>query len=171
GRTAKGQVMTVAQVQGIAAGTDTAARVRAVGEELSAQFSERGPVMRALMQTVLARQHALLLGPPGTAKSALAREMTARITDASYWGLQLSKFADPERLSGPLDVAALTQGEYRQVFEGRATTAHIGFIDEIFKCGDAALNEMLAFLNERLYHPEAGGEPVACPLISAITAP
>ncbi len=44
------------------------------------------------------------------------------------------------------------------------------FIDEIFKCSAGALNETLAFLNERLYHPENGGPPLACPLIAAITA-
>ncbi|MGW3407137.1 AAA family ATPase, partial [Streptomyces zhihengii] len=62
------------------------------------------------------------------------------------------------------------RGEYRQVYEGRATTAHIAFIDEIFKCSTAALNETLGFLNERIYHPENGGAPIHCPLIGAITA-
>jgi MoxR-like ATPase len=62
------------------------------------------------------------------------------------------------------------QGRYEQVWDGRATTANIAFIDEIFKCGPAALNELLAYLNERLYHPEAGGAPIPCPLVSAITA-
>lgn len=71
---------------------------------------------------------------------------------------------------GPVDVAALTRGEYRQVYEGRATTAHVAFIDEIFTCSTAALNETLGFLNERIYHPESGGEPIRCPLIGAITA-
>jgi len=71
---------------------------------------------------------------------------------------------------GPVDVAALARGEYRQVYEGRATTAHVAFIDEIFKCSTAALNETLGYLNERIYHPESGGEPIRCPLIGAITA-
>lgn len=65
---------------------------------------------------------------------------------------------------------ALSRGEYRQIFDGRATTAHIAFIDEIFKCSTAAPNETLGLLNERIYHPENGGEPIHCPLISAITA-
>ncbi|WP_211787792.1 AAA family ATPase [Prauserella muralis] len=111
-----------------------------------------------------------MLGPPGTAKSELARELTSRIEDAQYWEILLSKFTDPKRMFGPIDVAALSQGEYRQVYEGRATQAHIAFIDEIFKCSTAALNETLALLNERLYHPENGGEPIRCPLLAAITA-
>ncbi|CAM5325442.1 AAA domain-containing protein OS=Streptomyces tendae OX=1932 GN=GUR47_23430 PE=4 SV=1 [Streptomyces tendae] len=149
---------------------DTAERLRAIGDELSDRFYERADVVRTLLVTLLAGQHSLVLGPPGTAKSELARELTGRITGASYWEILLSKFTAPTRMFGPIDVAALARGEYRQVFEGRATTAHVAFIDEIFKCSTAALNETLGYLNERIYHPESGGEPVHCPLIGAITA-
>ncbi|MBW4722449.1 AAA family ATPase [Saccharothrix obliqua] len=149
---------------------DTAERLRTIVGELGEQFYEREEVIRALVVAVLAGQHALVLGPPGTAKSQLARELTSRISDARYWEVLLSKFTDPKKLFGPVDVGALSRGEYRQVFEGRATQCEIAFVDEIFKCSSAALNEMLAFLNERTYHPEAGGEPIECPLISAITA-
>ncbi|MGW1225279.1 AAA family ATPase [Streptomyces sp. NPDC002530] len=148
----------------------TAARLRAVVRELSARFYERDDVVRTLVVTLLAGQHSLLLGPPGTAKSELARELTGRIDGASYWEILLSRFTAPTRMFGPIDVAALARGEYRQVYDGRATTADIAFIDEIFKCSTAALNETLGYLNERIYHPENGGEPLRCPLIGAITA-
>ncbi|MFH8454048.1 AAA family ATPase [Streptomyces fungicidicus] len=149
---------------------DTAGKLRAIGDELSERFYERADVVRTLLVTLLAGQHSLVLGPPGTAKSELARELTGRIDGAAYWEILLSKFTAPTRMFGPVDVAALARGEYRQVYDGRATTAHIAFIDEIFKCSTAALNETLGFLNERLYHPENGGEPIHCPLIGAITA-
>lgn len=150
--------------------SETAAKMRAIADELGEAYFERAGVIRALVTAMLAGQHSLVLGPPGTGKSELARELTSRIADARLWEILLSKFTDPKRLFGPVDVAALTRGEYTQVYDGRATTAHIAFIDEIFKCSVASLNETLAFLNERLYHPEAGGDPIRCPLISAITA-
>ncbi|WP_030559972.1 AAA family ATPase [Streptomyces aureocirculatus] len=149
---------------------DTAKRLRAICGELSDRFYERDDVVRTLLATLLAGQHSLVLGPPGTAKSELARELTGRVDGASYWEILLSKFTAPTRMFGPIDVAALARGEYRQVYDGRATTAHIAFIDEIFKCSTAALNETLGYLNERIYHPESGGEPIRCPLIGAITA-
>ncbi|GAA3886615.1 AAA family ATPase [Streptomyces sedi] len=149
---------------------DTARRLRAITGELSDRFYERDDVVRTLVVALLAGQHSLLLGPPGTAKSELARELTGRVEGASYWEILLSKFTAPTRMFGPIDVAALARGEYRQVYEGRATTAHVAFIDEIFKCSTAALNETLGYLNERIYHPENGGEPIRCPLIAAITA-
>ncbi|MEU5838335.1 AAA family ATPase [Streptomyces diacarni] len=148
----------------------TAGTLRAISDELSDRFYERDDVVRTLVVTLLAGQHSLVLGPPGTAKSEMARELTRRIEGASYWEILLSKFTAPTRMFGPIDVAALTRGEYRQVYDGRATTAHVAFIDEIFKCSAAALNETLGYLNERIYHPENGGAPIPCPLIGAITA-
>ncbi|QDI69328.1 ATPase [Streptomyces calvus] len=149
---------------------DTARRLRAIRDELSERFYERADVVRTLVVALLAGQHSLVLGPPGTAKSELARELTGRIEGAAYWEILLSKFTAPTRMFGPIDVAALARGEYRQVYDGRATTAHVAFIDEIFKCSTAALNETLGYLNERIYHPENGGAPIRCPLIAAITA-
>ena len=149
---------------------DTAKQLRTISDELSDRFYERADVVRTLVVTLLAGQHSLVLGPPGTAKSEMARELTSRIAGASYWEILLSKFTAPTRMFGPIDVAALARGEYRQVYDGRATTAHVAFIDEIFKCSTAALNETLGYLNERIYHPESGGEPIRCPLIGAITA-
>ncbi|MEV4116837.1 AAA family ATPase [Nonomuraea sp. NPDC049695] len=144
--------------------------LRKIAAELSQLYFERDLVVRGLLSAVLASQHALLLGPPGTAKSELARELTSRFSGSAFWEILLSPFTDPKRMFGPVDVGALTRGQYRQLFDGRATTCDIAFIDEIFKCGSGALNELLAFLNERVYHPEAGGAPIACPLLSAITA-
>jgi len=150
--------------------TDTAAQLRAIVEELSARFFERGEVAELLMTTMLAGQHALILGPPGTAKSELARDLSSRITSARYYETLLTKFTDPKSVFGPVDVAALTRGEYRQVLEGHATQAHFLFLDEIFKCSSAALNALLSLLNERLYHSEAGGGVIKCDLISCISA-
>jgi MoxR-like ATPase len=155
---------------GPADAAQTVRRLQAVTAELAEAYLERSAVVRALITAVLAGQHSLLLGPPGTAKSELARELTGRIDGARYWEILLSKFTDPKRMFGPVDVSALVQGRYTQVFDGRATQCEIAFIDEIFKCSAGALNETLAFLNERLYHPENGGPPIACPLIAAITA-
>ncbi|GAA2062125.1 AAA family ATPase [Catenulispora yoronensis] len=152
-----------------AAGT-VAARLRAVNGELADLYLERSDVVRALTVGVLAGQHSLLLGPPGTAKSELARELTSRIDGARFWEILLSRFSDPKSIFGPIDVAALTAGRYVQLLDGRATTADVGFVDEIFKCGPAALNSMLAFMNERVYHPENGDAPVRCPLLSLVCA-
>ncbi|MET9930404.1 hypothetical protein ABZ054_05090, partial [Streptomyces sp. NPDC006324] len=63
---------------GVEDGAVTAKRLRAITDELSEHFFEREDVVRTLLVAMLARQHSLILGPPGTAKSELARELTGR---------------------------------------------------------------------------------------------
>lgn len=150
--------------------TGTGKVMATIADELSRQFYERAEVVRALVTAMLAEQNSLMLGPPGAAKSDLARALCGRITGGTYWQTQLGAFTDPKQIFGPIDVAALMRGEYTQVFSGRATQADIAFIDEIFKCGEGALDSMLGLLNERLYCPENGGPPIHCPLLSAVTA-
>jgi MoxR-like ATPase len=150
--------------------TGTGKVMAAITDELSGQFFERADAVRAMVTAMLAGQHSLLLGPPGSAKSDLARELTGRIDGAVYWENLLGAYTDPKQIFGPIDVAAMMKGEYTQVYGRRATQAHIAFIDEIFKCGMGSLNAMLAFLNERLYHPENGGPPIHCPLLAAVSA-
>ncbi|MFQ6273878.1 AAA family ATPase, partial [Kutzneria viridogrisea] len=145
--------------------------LNAVIGEVSALYHEREVETRMITTGILAEQHTLLLGPPGTGKSAIVRELTSRIASGTYWEILLHKFISPSAIFGPIDLAALTSSNiHRQILEGHATQAHVAFLDEIFKCSAAALNSMLAFLNERLYHPESGGTPMVCPLISAVCA-
>lgn len=144
--------------------------LNAVISEVAGLYHERDEETRMITLGILGGQHTLLLGPPGTGKSAIVRELCSRIVGGRYWEILLSRFTSPNEIFGPIDVGALAQGVYQQVLDGHATTAHIAFLDEIFKCGPAALNSMLAFLNERVYHPVDGGEPVLCPLISAVGA-
>ena len=153
-----------------AASGGTAKVMGTISDELSDLFLERADTVRALVAAILAGHHSLLLGPPGAAKSDLARALTGRIDGGLYWELLLGAYTDPKQIFGPIDVAGLMRGEYTQVFAGRATMAHIAFIDEIFKCGAGALNSMLGYLNERLYHPENGGPAITCPLLAAVTA-
>src|SRR5258708_6898361 len=85
----------------------TAQRLAAIAAELAGQFYERDAVVRALIAAMLAGQHSLLLGPPGTAKSELARELTGRIDGARYWEILLSKFTDPNSMFGALVKSAV----------------------------------------------------------------
>ena len=87
---------------------------QALERDLNAQHLERGPVIRGLLCGLLARQHVIILGPPGTGKSRLVRDLTARI-GGRYFEWLLTRMSTPEELFGPISLAALEQDHYRRV--------------------------------------------------------
>lgn len=139
----------------------------AIERELNAVFLEREEVVRGLLVGLLARQHVLLLGPPGTAKSALVENLCDRI-GGTYFRWLLSRTSTPEELFGPISLRALERDKYERVTTGKLPEAHIAFLDEIFKSNSAVLNSMLSVLNERLFFNN--GNPVQVPLEFAVGA-
>ena len=78
------------------------------------RFPERRDVIDGALCAVLAGEHVLLLGPPGTAKSALVRAI-AQAFGGSYFERLLTKFSTPEELFGPVRLKALEQDRYARV--------------------------------------------------------
>ncbi len=138
-----------------------------VRAELAAQFPEREAVIDGALAAILAKEHVLLLGPPGSAKSALVRAL-ANVFQARYFEQLLTKFSTPEELFGPVSLRALEQDQFTRVTAGKLPEAEIAFVDEVFKANSAILNSLLAVLNERVFHN--AGQPVHCPLISMFGA-
>ena len=137
-------------------------------KEMSQRFMERDEEIRGLLAAMLAGEHALLLGPVGTAKSMLAVELCGRIHGADYFGWLLTRFSTPAELYGAIRLRALEEDRYERVTTGKLPQAHIAFLDEIFKANSAILNSLLSLINERIFHN--GQRSVPVPLISLIGA-
>jgi MoxR-like ATPase len=150
--------------------TDTAlpTRLRALLDCLGTGLVERRQSVRLALLAALAGEHTLLVGPPGTAKSELARRLHAVFRDARYFERLLTRFSVPEELFGPLSIKALEEDRYERHTAGFLPDASIAFIDEVFKANSAILNALLTLLNEREFDNGAGRQ--RCPLISAIGA-
>lgn len=135
--------------------------------ELNTIFIERTNVIDGCLASILAGEHILLLGPPGTGKSALARAI-AQAFGAKYFETLLSRFTVPEELFGPVSLKALEQDQFIRITVGKLPEAEVAFVDEVFKASSAILNTLLTVANERVFHN--GGVPVACPLVSLFAA-
>lgn len=135
---------------------------------LVARFYERDEEVRGLLLAALAGEHVFLFGPPGTAKSELAREFVACLDGAKLFSWLLTRFTTPEELFGPVDLQALKAGSFQRITRGKLPEAEFAFLDEIWKANSAILNTLLTILNERVFFNDS--TPVQTPLVSCITA-
>lgn len=141
---------------------DLRAKFLGLANDLRGSFEERDELVNGMICAALAGEHVLLLGPPGTAKSALARAFCAGVNDAEYFEWLLSRFSPPEELFGPVSLKALKEERFSRVTRGKLPEAHIAFVDEIFKANSGVLNTLLPSINERKFHND--GAVVDIPL-------
>lgn len=143
-------------------------KIKQILDCLDAGLLERQSHVRVALLATLAGHHSLLLGPPGTAKSMLARALRESINGATYFEYLLSKFTHPDELFGPVSIPGLKEEDYRRLTDGYLPHAHIGFLDEIFKANSAILNSLLTLINERVFHHGRHRDQV--PLLAVIGA-
>ena len=89
----------------------TAQKVRDVGRALDERYLDKSELIRMLLVTLVAGEHMLIVGPPGTAKWALVRHL-ARLIDARYFEYLLTRFSEPNEIFGPIDIKAFREGSY-----------------------------------------------------------
>lgn len=142
-------------------------KVLELQRDLETRFQERRDVVEGCLLAALSGEHVLLLGPPGTAKSALARALSDGL-ECSHFEWLLSRFSAPEELFGPISLAGLKADRYVRVTTGKLPECHIAFLDEIFKANSGILNSLLTAVNERLFHN--GPVPMKIPLRMVVGA-
>ena len=139
-----------------------------IRQALNSKFFERENEVEGILVALLSRQHMLMIGPAGTAKSALSAEIAKIVQGTEYFQWLLTRFSTPEEVFGPLSLKDLEQGIYKRNTTTKLPEANLVFLDEIFNANSAILNSLLTLINERLFYNN--GTPVKVPLMSVIGA-
>ncbi|MEM4429760.1 MAG: AAA family ATPase [Thermofilaceae archaeon] len=142
----------------------SSALARRLESELASGFVGREEEARVAILALLTRQHAVFIGEPGTAKSALIRRLS-QLVQCRFFYYLLSKYTVPDELIGAIDPVAYKQGRFVRNVKGKLPEAEVAFIDEVFKGSSETLNTLLNIMNERLF-VDADGTVYRCPLWS-----
>src|SRR5690606_3404981 len=116
-------------------------RFAALRAALAAAMLEREGEIDAMLTALVAREHVVFLGIPGTGKSMLSRAIADAVT-ATHFEYLMTRFSTPDDFIGPYSLKALDHDSYMRVLKGRACDSEIVFLDEIFKSNAASLNAL-----------------------------
>ena len=141
--------------------------LQTIRRDLDSRFVGRSEATGLLVLAAVAREHMLLIGPPGTAKTDLIQRF-ADLIQAKRFSYLLTRFTEPSEIFGPLDFELFQAGNYHIKTDDMLPAAEIVFLDEVFQGSSAILNTLLTLINERRFHNGAKAERT--PLISLLGA-
>jgi len=124
--------------------------VREVVDSMKSAFVGKDEIIDLMAVSLVGGENLFILGPPGTAKSALVQELGRRI-DGKVFEYLLTRFTEPNELFGPFDIRRLREGELVTNTDGMLPEASLVFLDELLNANSAILNSLLTVLNERVF--------------------
>jgi MoxR-like ATPase len=141
--------------------SDAARELRAALRAATVGLVGREPLAELIVLAAVAQEHLLVVGPPGTGKSAVVRRV-AQALGGRYFEYLLGRFTEPTELFGPVDLRKLREGTVETDVTGMLPEADVAFLDEVFLGSTAILNTLLGVLNERRFR--RGHTQLDCPL-------
>ncbi|MFY0254468.1 AAA family ATPase [Chitinophaga sp. 30R24] len=125
-------------------------KLHVILQHLKTVFVSKDDIIDLMGICLASRENLFLLGPPGTAKSALVRGLANQL-DGKTFEYLLTRFTEPNELFGPFDIRKLREGELLTNTEGMLPEASFIFLDELLNANSAILNSLLMVLNERIF--------------------
>jgi MoxR-like ATPase len=126
-------------------------KIENIIEKLNNSLFERIEVIKLAVLAVLAGENIFLIGPPGVAKSLIARRLAQIFSNGTSFEYLMSKYSTPEDIFGPVAISKLKEDIYERKTEKFLPGADIVFLDEIWKAGPSIQNSLLTVMNEKIY--------------------
>ena len=147
-------------------------RLKKVIDKTSKEYVNRENEIEAVVASLVSGVSSVLLGPPGTAKSAIVRRIASlcglNTFDGKYFEYLLTSHTMPEEIFGTIDLNNLVNGKYIRKTDNKLPVAEIAFLDEVFRGGSHILNTLLTIINEKKYDSGEGMKSV--PLLGIVGA-
>jgi MoxR-like ATPase len=106
-------------------------KILTLSAELNDNFKERNDEVAGSLLAMISGEHVLFIGPPGTAKSMLAREMCKAVDGGNFFYYLLTRFTTPDEIFGPLSLSSLQEDIFSRKIDGYLPAANVSFLEDI----------------------------------------
>ena len=144
-------------------------QIKKMLDVMSSGIYEKEHIIAMALLSAIAGESIFLLGPPGTAKSLVARRLKLAFSHDNAFEYLMSRFSTPDEIFGPVSISLLkNEDRYERVVDGFMPTATVVFLDEIWKASPSIQNTLLTAINERIF--KNGRETISLPMKALIAA-
>ena len=147
----------------------TEVQIKKMLDVMSTGIYEKEHIIAMSLLSAIAGESIFLLGPPGTAKSLVARRLKLAFSQSNAFEYLMSRFSTPDEIFGPVSISLLkNEDRYERVVDGFMPTATVVFLDEIWKASPSIQNTLLTAINERIF--KNGRETISLPMKALLAA-